>query len=116
MRVQWSGRMYKSAKACVLIATLASMRLYAQVSETAQPPTTPGEAGSKTNWRQIGNTLIDRSLAGLASGPVDRVWYTADGSQLLIRTASGSVFATSDFETWQPGSAAPPATPPAPPI
>ncbi|MGA3201362.1 MAG: hypothetical protein ABSF12_02585 [Bryobacteraceae bacterium] len=60
-------------------------------------------------WRPIGNALIDRSLAGLATGPVDRVWYSADGSQLLAHTADGRVFATSDFETWQPSLAAAPA-------
>jgi uncharacterized protein (TIGR03437 family) len=87
--------MYKSATVCVLIATAgASMSLFAQ---------------STAPWRQIGNTLIDRSLSGLATGPVDRVWYTPDGSQLLIRTASSKTFATSDFETWQPASGTPPA-------
>jgi uncharacterized protein (TIGR03437 family) len=87
--------MYKSATVRVLLATLgASLSLF-------------GQSGSP--WRQIGNALIDRSLAGLASGPVDRVWYAADGSQLLIRTAAGNVFATSDFETWKPSSGTPPA-------
>ena len=91
--------MYKSATVRVLTATLwLALGLHAQ---------NPGLQTS--SWRQIGNALIDRSLAGLATGPVDRVWYSADGSQLLIRTASGSVFATNDFETWQPSSAAAPA-------
>jgi uncharacterized protein (TIGR03437 family) len=57
-------------------------------------------AQTTPDWRRIGNSLIDRSLAGLATGPVDRVWYSADGSQLLVRTSSGRTFATSDFETW----------------
>src|ERR1700689_2314728 len=87
--------MYKSATVWILAATVS---LFAQVP--AKPATT---------WRAIGNTLIDRSLAGLATGPVDRVWYSADGSQLLLHTADGRVFATSDFETWQPSSAAAPA-------
>src|ERR1700723_2557822 len=90
--------MYKSATVRVLYATLLSLCL--QGALQGQPATT---------WRQIGNTLIDRSLAGLATGPVDRVWYSADGSQLLLRTPSGKVFATSDFETWHPASAVPPA-------
>ena len=97
--------MYKSATVRVLYATLA-VSLGFQVGLKAQPATT---------WRQIGNTLIDRSLAGLATGPVDRVWYSPDGSQLLIRTASGKIFATSDFETWRPASGTPPASP-SPPI
>ncbi|MGA3187517.1 MAG: hypothetical protein ABSF22_10445 [Bryobacteraceae bacterium] len=91
--------MDKSATVRVLAATLwLALGLDAQTPSTDAP-----------NWRQIGNALIDRSLAGLASGPVDRVWYSADGSQLLIRTPSGSVFATSDFEAWQPASAVAPA-------
>lgn len=84
--------MYKSATACVLIATIA-----APLSVLAQ----------NQGWRKIGNDLIDLSLAGLATGPVDRVWYSADGSQLLIRTASGKEFATSDFETWVPATTPP---------
>jgi uncharacterized protein (TIGR03437 family) len=97
--------MYKTATACVLIATVAApLSLLAQT--TAVQPTTA--------WRKIGNDLIDLSLAGLATGPVDRVWYSADGSQLMIRTASGKIFATSDFETWEPAASTPPSssTPP----
>src|ERR1017187_7804178 len=90
--------MDKSATVRVLTATLClALGLHAQ-----------GPASQTSSWRQIGNALIDRSLAGLATGPVDRVWYSADGSQLLIRTASGTVFATSDFETWQLSSATAP--------
>ena len=62
-------------------------------------------AQTTPDWRRIGNSLIDRSLAGLATGPVDRVWYSADGSQLLVRTPSGRTFATSDFETWHEAAA-----------
>lgn len=91
--------MYKTATGRALIATVAATVL-AAMGLSAQ--TTP-------DWRKIGNTLIDRSLAGLATGPVDRVWYSADGSQLFARTSSGRVFATSDFETWQAASAAAPA-------
>src|SRR5882762_9421235 len=66
-------------------------------------------AQTATEWRRVGNSAIDRSLAGLATGPVERVWYSPDGSRLGIRTGSGRVFETADFETWQPSSAAPPA-------
>src|ERR1700722_8901309 len=92
--------MYKRATVRVLYATLG-VSLCLQADLRAQPAAT---------WRQIGNTLIDRSLAGLATGPVDRVWYSPDGSQLLIRTASGKIFATPDFETWSPPSGTPPAS------
>jgi uncharacterized protein (TIGR03437 family) len=40
-------------------------------------------------------------LAGLATGPVERVWYAPDGSRLFIRTALGQVWETADFETWK---------------
>jgi uncharacterized protein (TIGR03437 family) len=56
---------------------------------------------SQWQWRRIGNTAIERSLADLASGPVNRVWYSATGS-LMIQTASGRVFETADLETWKP--------------
>jgi uncharacterized protein (TIGR03437 family) len=58
------------------------------------------------DWRHIGNAAIERGLAGLATGPVDRAWYSQDGSQLYIRTASGKVWATADFESWKPAEQA----------
>jgi uncharacterized protein (TIGR03437 family) len=54
---------------------------------------------------------MELNLAGLASGPVERVWYTEAGS-LRIRTALQKVYETSDFEHWEAapaGAAAPPA-------
>jgi uncharacterized protein (TIGR03437 family) len=44
---------------------------------------------------------MDVSLPSLATGPVDRVWYSSDGSRLFAKTASGRVFGTGDFEQWQ---------------
>jgi uncharacterized protein (TIGR03437 family) len=73
------------------------------VTATAQAPPT---------WSHIGNAAIDLGLADLATGPVQRVWYSAGGAGLLIRTSSGKIFETSDFETWQ---GAPPDTP-VPPV
>ena len=66
------------------------------------PATTP-------DWRHVGNSLIDLSLAGLATGPMARVWYSGDGATLYAATASGRVFETGDFETWQGSAAAAPA-------
>jgi len=54
------------------------------------------------DWRHIGNSAMELSLPSLAGGPIDRVWYSADGSVLLVRTASGRVFETSNFEQWKP--------------
>ena len=48
----------------------------------------------------MGNAAIDLDLAGLATGPVDRVWYSPAGDQLRIRTSSGKVFETNDFDRW----------------
>ncbi len=60
-----------------------------------------------SGWKHLGNAAIDRSLAGLATGPVDRVWYSQSGS-LLVKTTSGRVFETADFETWRQVDAAVP--------
>lgn len=92
--------MYNNATTRILIATvLTSLGVLAQ-------------APLNMDWRRVGNSAIDLSLAGLATGPVDRVWYSANGS-LLIHASSGMVFQTADFETWQPSNAAvPPDSPP----
>ncbi len=62
------------------------------------------------DWRRVGNAAIDLSLGSLGTGPVNRVWYSPDGSRLFARNPSGSVFETTDFETWRPSmDSAPPA-------
>jgi uncharacterized protein (TIGR03437 family) len=57
------------------------------------------------DWRRVGNTVMDLSLASPAGGPVDRVWYSPDGSLLFARTQSGRVWQTADFESWQSATA-----------
>src|SRR5580698_7010493 len=52
-------------------------------------------------WRHIGNSAMELALPSLATGAVDRVWYSPDGASLYAKTASGRVFQTSDFEQWQ---------------
>lgn len=106
--------MYKSATVRVLIATvLASAALSAQTqtlfSSGAVTEANATPVIKNDSWRRIGNALIDRSLAGFATGPVERVWYSPDGSELSIRTSSGRAFSTHDFETWQAASAPSPA-------
>ncbi|HYP13042.1 MAG TPA: hypothetical protein VEQ63_03890, partial [Bryobacteraceae bacterium] len=44
-------------------------------------------------------------LSSPASGPVQRVWYSSDGSRLFARTRAGRLLATSDFENWLPSAA-----------
>src|SRR5579864_541299 len=53
------------------------------------------------DWRHIGNSAIELSMPSVATGPVDRVWYSEDGSILYARTASGRIFETTDFEQWK---------------
>jgi uncharacterized protein (TIGR03437 family) len=63
-------------------------------------------------WRHIGNSAIEMALPSVATGPVDRVWYAPDGSRLFVRTNSGRLFETEDFEQWKlvTGSVTPPST------
>jgi uncharacterized protein (TIGR03437 family) len=71
-------------------------------------------AGQAPDWRRVGNAALDLQLAGLATGPVDRVWYSAAGDRLSIRTSSGKVFETNDFDRWTVASAD--TTAPDPPV
>ncbi len=59
-----------------------------------------GPAGG-VGWRHIGNSAIQMPLPSLATGAVDRVWYSSEGSTLFVKTASGRIFETKDFEQWQ---------------
>lgn len=52
-------------------------------------------------WRHIGNAAIEMALPGLATGAVDRVWYSPDGARLYAHTASGRIFSTADFDQWR---------------
>src|SRR5690242_10611345 len=53
------------------------------------------------DWRHIGNAAIELSMPSVTTGPVDRVWYSEDGSLLYARTVSGRIFETTDFEQWK---------------
>ena len=62
-----------------------------------------GQTASETaapHWRRIGNQAVDTTLAAPATGPVDAVWFAADGSRLYARTRTGGTFETADFENW----------------
>lgn len=54
----------------------------------------------RPDWRRIGNGAMDLSLASPATGPVERVWYSADGSRLYARASADRTFVTEDFESW----------------
>src|SRR6266436_3245071 len=66
---------------------------------------------SSPNWRHIGNWVVEKSLAGPASGPVARIWYSQDGATLFLQTASGRFYQTADLENWLPSAATPPPLP-----
>src|SRR5258705_13213421 len=51
-------------------------------------------------WRRIGSAAVELALASPATGPVSRVWFSADGSRLYALTATGRVFESADLETW----------------
>src|SRR5258708_4167606 len=80
------------------LAVLTVVAAFGSLSASAQT------APLALDWRHIGNSGLDLSIAGVATGPVDRVWYSADGSKLYARTGSGRVFQTEDFERWTAAS------------
>lgn len=49
--------------------------------------------------RRVGGSTVERMLAAPTTGPVDRVWFSFDGT-LYAKTRSGRVFETRDFENW----------------
>ncbi len=70
-----------------------------QGSALAQQP-------SHLDWRRIGNQLIHHPTGDLASGPVERVWFTATGIAVLL--PSGAVWERSDGGQWQLSNVLPP--------
>jgi uncharacterized protein (TIGR03437 family) len=69
--------------------------LLAALAGWAQP------AGFRPDWRRIGTAVVDMSLASAATGPVDRVWFSADGATVYVRLPSGKTFETNDFDSWK---------------
>jgi len=66
------------------------------------------------DWRKVGGASVDLRLAAPAGGPVDQVWFSADGSALYARTHSGRTFRTTDFENWSEDTSNPAAPEPVP--
>src|SRR5215472_15440167 len=66
---------------------------------------------SSPDWRKIGGAGVDLRLASPATGGVNRVWYSADGTLLFARTFSGKIFQTRDFDNWAPAENAPTPSP-----
>src|SRR5258708_6239082 len=61
----------------------------------------------RAEWRQIGNAAIDLRLSGVATGPMDRAAWSADGRTLYARTSAGQWFRTADGEGWTATSEVP---------
>ena len=59
---------------------------------------------------------MELMLASPATGPVDRVWFSADGARLYARTRSGKIFETGDFDVWIPSAASAPTERPSPSV
>src|SRR5712691_5307918 len=74
----------------------AAILLLTAVAAAAQ---TPAEF-VRPNWRRIAGSAVDLALAGPATGPVSRVWFSEAGSRLYAQTASGRVFESADLENW----------------
>ncbi len=41
---------------------------------------------TSTDWRKVGGSAVELFLAAPATGPVDQVWFSADGSTLYARS------------------------------
>ena len=89
---------------------LSQSAVLALLAVAALPGQAPPDSASP-NWRHVGNHAVDLTLAAPVTGPVDAVWFSADGARLYARTRSGSVLETTDFEHWN--AAANPSAPPA---
>ncbi len=79
----------------------ATLRFLAAAAVIAAPGWYAWSQSTGLDWRHIGNTAIDMAFPSVATGPVDRVWYSGDGSILFVRTVSGRIFQTTTFEKWQ---------------
>ncbi len=95
-----SGSKHVTSGSGVLLALIALAGAAPGVLRAQQPPLR--NDGTRFDWRRIGNTSIDLALPSTASGSVLQAAYSSDGSALFVRTASGTVFETRDFETWKP--------------
>lgn len=89
-----------------ILKTVCAMIVGASLALAQLPPAEPGEY--RGDWRRIGNSAVDLNLASPATGPVERVWYSPDGSMLYAKAGSGHVYESADFENWAPSAAAEP--------
>jgi uncharacterized protein (TIGR03437 family) len=89
----WTGRRPRVVAAGIWLAAAVTL-----LGQTAPAP----------DWRPVGNTLRLLGLPSPAGGPVERLWFSAEG-RLHLRLSDGRQFATSDWETWVPSTTEAPA-------
>ncbi len=78
-----------------------TLRTAARVLGLAVVGVLASSAQTRPDWRKVGASAVELSLAAPATGPVERTWFSADGAQLYVRTVSGKTFVTADYETWK---------------
>lgn len=95
------------AAALVLLGTLAAAPAVAQPQAAMPSRLLP-------DWRPIGSFTYELELPSPATGPVQQVWFSLDGSVIYVRLPAGRTFRTRDLESWQPApdsESAPPLPP-----
>ncbi len=91
LRATQRAKAVQAGLPALVFALFFGIAVQAQAQDQRQP-----------DWRHIGNSAIELSLPSAATGPVDRVWYSSDGSIVYARARSGRIFQTADLETWKP--------------
>ena len=89
----------KSASRGVL--SLAALLVWAPAGLTLLDAQIVDAQTASPDWRRIGNSALELALPSLATGSVDRVWYSVDGSSLFVRTPAGLIFESQDLEQWR---------------
>jgi uncharacterized protein (TIGR03437 family) len=108
-------RLLRTLVLCLLVA-LPVWSQFSAVTSPSQSTSTPGisqrdQRSGELHWTPFGNTLVLAGVAGSASGPVERVWRSADETVYVFAEALG-VHGTRDFASWTPDdTASPPVQP-----
>jgi uncharacterized protein (TIGR03437 family) len=101
---------------CAISGQIGSAQSFPQTSSGQTP-----SAQLPFSWSHAGNEVVSQGLAGLATGPVSRVWFGNAGAAIFAQTVppagtSGRVFTTTDLENWQLTTVAAPALPASIPV
>lgn len=106
--VEWTQAMGRLSTPRITTRCLGALLLLASWAEAQMPALRPA-------WRRIGNSSLVTGLSSNAGGPVERVWFQADG-EIAVRLPGGRAFTSANLESWQPSTSAAPeisAPPPA---